>query len=303
MLAIGIDLGGTCVKGVLMDEYGDIQYFDQVDIVDEPSSWSGAVETLVNRFRGAAMEEVSYIGLAAPGLPDKNNHHIVHMPGRLIGIENFSWMNLLKRDVHVLNDAHAALMAEVNFGAAVGLKDVLMITLGTGVGGGILVNGKLYQGKFQRAGSIADISLNSESTELSATKIPGSLEDAIGNASVTKRSQGKYLSTKDLVLAHQAGEKEATEVWLTSVRKLAVGISSLLNVLAPEAIVIGGGIAQADDALFIPLQNFVSHYDWQPGGEPTPILKAYFGEFAGAIGAACFAFRKNDITLITNFNS
>lgn len=298
MLAIGIDLGGTSVKGVLMNEYGDSQHFDQIDIVDEPSNWSGAVETLVNRFRDGAMEEVNYIGLSAPGLPDKNNRHIVHMPGRLNGIEGFNWMNLLKRDVHVLNDAHAALLAEANFGSAVGMKDVLMITLGTGVGGGILINGKLHQGKYQRAGSIADMSLNSESKEISATKIPGSLEDAIGNASVEKRSHGKYSSTKDLVDAHRAGEKEASEIWLTSVRKLAVGIVSLVNVLAPEAIVIGGGIAQAGDALFQPLQEYVSQYDWQPGGEPTPIVKAYFGEYAGAIGAACFAFRKNDITLL-----
>ncbi|HZX73829.1 MAG TPA: ROK family protein [Cyclobacteriaceae bacterium] len=298
MLTIGLDVGGTSVKGVLMNEYGDILIYDRIEIVDEVSSWSGAVETLINSFRDSAMEEISYIGLSAPGLPDKDNRHIVHMPGRLQGIENFSWMNLVKRDVHVVNDAHAALLAEAYFGAARGLKDVLMITLGTGVGGGILINGKLHQGKFQRAGSIADMSLDSESSAISATKIPGSLEDAIGNASVEKRSNGKYLSTLDLVTAYLAEDKEATDVWLTSVRKLAVGISSLLNVLGPEAVVIGGGIAQADDALFKPLQEYVNQYDWQPGGEPTPILKAYFGEYAGAMGAACFAFRKNDIALM-----
>jgi glucokinase len=233
---------------------------------------------------------ISCIGLAAPGLPDNQNRQINYMPGRLDGLEGFHWNDFLNSEVHVLNDAHAALLAEVNFGIAKGLKNVVMLTLGTGVGGAILINGQLYQGVNQRAGSIGDMSLNSESEEIGFLQVPGTLEDAIGNESVPRRSSHRFQTTRELVEAYAHGDEFAKEVWLRSVKKLAVALCSLINILAPQQIILGGGIAQSNEQLFKPLSELMNQYEWRPDVKATPIVKAQFDDFAGAIGAACFAF-------------
>ena len=287
MNAIGIDLGGTNVKAVLITQQGEVLAKEIVAIRN--SDWRGAVHEAFTKIKMVNVP-LSCIGLAAPGLPDDQNRQIDHMPGRLDGLEGFYWSDFLKSEVHVLNDAHAALLAEVNFGIAKGLKNVVMLTLGTGVGGAILINGQLYQGVNQRAGSIGDMSLNSESDEIGFLQVPGSLEDAIGNESVPRRSNHRFQTTRELVEAYAHGDEFATEIWLRSVKKLAVAMCSLINILAPQQIILGGGLAQSNELLFKPLSEFMNQYEWRPDGNATPVVKAQFDDIAGAIGAACFAF-------------
>lgn len=289
MNAIGIDLGGTNVKGVLMTAAGVV--LSQQTTPIRVGNWQAAVKTTFDALFTKS-DPAGCVGLAAPGLPDDRNSKIMFMPGRLPGLEGFDWSEFLGQPVRVLNDAHAALLAEVNFGAAKNCRNVFMLTLGTGVGGGILINGELYQGRLQRAGSLGDISLNSESDEIGFLQVPGTLEDAIGNESVPKRSGGHFQSTRELVAAYQQGDAFASEVWLKSVKKLAVAIASLINVLAPEKVILGGGIAQANESLFDPLNQYLNHYEWRPDGKSTPIVKAHFNEYAGALGAASFATSK-----------
>ena len=176
MNAIGIDLGGTNVKAVLITKQGEIIAREIVPIRD--LDWRGAVREAFTKVK-AKNPSVSCIGLAAPGLPDHSNKQINYMPGRLEGLGGFNWSDFLQNEVHVLNDAHAALLAEVNFGVAKGFKNVVMLTLGTGVGGAILINGQLYQGVNQRAGSIGDMSLNAESEGIGFLQVPGTLEELV----------------------------------------------------------------------------------------------------------------------------
>jgi glucokinase len=298
--AIGIDLGGTWIKGVLMDIYtGEIVkqlYHPTNDVNDQGEThWRQAVQDTVADLQqqaetlpGGAV--VKAIGLSAPGLPNENNGYIAFMPGRLQGLEGFHWGHFLNHPVYVVNDAHAALMAESRFGVAKGQKNVVMLTLGTGVGGGILINGQLYQGNFQKAGHLGHITVDAEG-DRDITNVPGSLEDAIGNATIEKRSLGRFTSTYQLLEAYKRGDYFAQWVWLSSVRKLAVGISSLVNCFSPDLVVLGGGITQAEDDLLLPLAEFVSLYEWRPGGQSTPIKIARFGDMAGAIGAASFAIQ------------
>ncbi len=288
--AIGIDLGGTNVKAVLITSSGKIE--SKVIMPIHNSDWRSAVHEAFTKIK-SIKAEVSCMGLAAPGLPNEQNKQINYMPGRLDGLERFDWSEFLEHEVHVLNDAHAALLAEVNFGVAKRFKNVLMLTLGTGVGGAILINGQLYQGVNQRAGSIGDMSLNSESEEIGFLQVPGTLEDAIGNESLAKRSNYRFQTTRELVEAYCSGDLHATKVWLRSVKNLAVALSSLINILAPQQIILGGGIAQSDENLFNPLTEFMNKYEWRPDGKATPIVKARFDDFAGAIGAACFALDRS----------
>jgi len=206
----------------------------------------------------------------------------------LQGLENFEWTDFLKMRTFVLNDAISAMMGEARFGAAKDLKNVVMITLGTGVGGAILIDGKPYQGSFNKAGHIGHMVIDSEG-EADIIGMPGSLEDAIGNCSIEKRTSGKFKTTHQLLEAFRNGDSFAKEIWFTSVKKLAIGLASITNILSPEMIIIGGGIAEAGNDLFEPLESFMDKYEWRAGGNQTKIVKAQYGDFSGAVGAACFA--------------
>jgi len=121
--------------------------------------------------------------------------------------------------------------------------------------------------------------------------MPGSLEVAIGNWNIRERSGGRFETTHGLVAAYVAGDAEAARVWLESVRALACAIGSFANILDPEAVLIGGGIARSGAALFEPLQHFLDEVEWRPGGGRVKLLPAALGELAGAYGAAFNALR------------
>jgi glucokinase len=299
MNAIGIDLGGTWIKGVLMDgETGEMikQLYHPTNSDKDPGSahWQQAVADTVADLRSVSDTVVKTVGLSAPGLPNDTNQYISFMPGRLSGLEGFHWGLFLGVSVHVVNDAHAALLAESRFGVAKGYKNVVMLTLGTGVGGGVLIDGKLYQGSLQKAGSLGHMTVDGMADQDVAGQ-PGSLENAIGNVTVEKRSMGRFTSTYELLEAVKQRDYFAQWVWLTSVQKLAVGISGLTNAFSPELVVLGGGITQAEDELLLPLTDFMRCYEWQPGGYATPIKLARFGDMAGAIGAASFAIQSEPL--------
>ncbi|TDB63336.1 ROK family protein [Arundinibacter roseus] len=294
MVFIGIDLGGTNIKGVLVNELGEVLKQHYIPTKDDPDGlWRGNVLSMVRYFQNYWQQPIAAVGLSAPGLPDVSNQCISFLPNRLPGLENFVWADYLGLPTSVVNDAHAALMAETSFGAAKNYQHVVLLTLGTGVGGGILIHGKLYQGLSQMAGHLGHITVNATDDECSIAGLPGSLEYAIGNYSIERRSRGRFTSTWELVEAYRAGDVFATYLWLNSVRSLAVALCSIVNALSPECIVLARGITLADDALFEPLRQFMDIYEWRPGGKSTPLVQAHFGDMAGAIGAAGFALQRN----------
>lgn len=292
--AIGIDLGGTRIKSVLMDRNGNILMQKIVETNDtganDGAEWKNAILNIVNELK-LYYPEVS-IGISAPGLPDEHNEFIAYMPGRMQGIENFHWSTFLKQKVHVLNDAVAALMAEAKFGAAKGIRHAVMLTLGTGVGGAILIDGKPYQGAFSKAGHIGHMVID-QSGDPDVTGMPGSLEECIGDCTIQKRSQGRYTSTKSLLEDLEAGNEFAKQIWYLSVKHLALGLASITNILSPEMIVLGGGITNADHLLFDPLHAYMEQFEWRAGENKAIISKAMFGEKAGTAGAASFALEKD----------
>ncbi len=290
-IGIGIDLGGSFIKAVAIDGSGNIlQKEEQISHDGHENSWKESVMHTVKKLKGKFGDQQFGIGLAAPGLPDEKNSVIAHLPERLRGLINLNWTDLLGMKTWVVNDALAAMLAEARFGSAKGMRNVVMLTLGTGVGGAILINGELYQGKFQKAGHFGHMVINDEAAP-DICGMPGSLEDAIGNATIGERSNGRFSSTQDLLKAYRKDDAFAKEVWLLSVKKLAIGLASITNILSPELIVIGGGIAEAGKDLFEPLEEYISNYEWRAGGR-VKITRAKHQELAGAIGAACFALEK-----------
>ncbi|MFI5186884.1 MAG: ROK family protein [Chitinophagales bacterium] len=290
--AIGIDLGGTRIKGTAMDAEGNMLHKLYVPTHDGNGAiWKSAVAKTVTELLQKINGHDSAIGISAPGLPSDDNTVIAYMPGRMQGLENFSWQEFLQRPTYVLNDAVAALIAETTLGAAKNKKHVVMLTLGTGVGGAIMIDGKPYLGAFNKAGHIGHMVINDES-DCDVTGMPGSLEECIGNCTIEKRSKGKFTSTHDLLIAYESGDGFAKEIWLKSVRQLAIGLASITNILSPEIVVLGGGIAEADNVLFEPLNEYMAEFEWRTGGNKVEIVKAVYGDLAGTIGAASFAMSK-----------
>ena len=287
-IAIGVDLGGTRIKTVAVDGKGGLLYQEYTPTNDGYENWKQTIQSSIEQARNNLGLNNYVVGISAPGIPDVRNSIIEFMPGRLQGLENFNWSSYLDKTTWVLNDAVAALMAEATLGSAREKKNVVMLTLGTGVGGAILIDGKPYQGNFQKAGHIGHISLNCEDN-VDITGMPGSLEDAIGNCTIQKRSMGKYKDTHSLLEAYRKGDHFAKWVWLTSVRKLAIAIASISNMISPECVILGGGITEAGDDLVGPLESFLSVYEWRPGGNKVEVIKAQFNDMAGANGAAYFA--------------
>jgi len=287
---IGIDLGGTNIKIVAVSEAGEV--LDRSTCETEANSPVSWVETIRHRIKEIeeTRESARWIGLAAPGLAARDSLSIASMPGKLRGLEGLAWTEALQTShpVPVLNDAHAALLGDAWVGAARGYRDAVLLTLGTGVGGAILADGRLYKGHIGRAGHLGHISLNPDGRP-DIVGTPGSLELTIGNSTLAERSCGQFTSTRGLVAAHLSGDPKASEIWLRSVYDLAAGITSIVNALDPEVIIIGGGIAQAGSALFEPLAGFMTSIEWRPQGHRVQIIPAALGDIAGTLGAVYYA--------------
>ena len=285
-LHLGIDLGGSSIKAVAVTTEGDLLEQRSIPFEDRDRQWAHRIRDLVFEFRQTRGWPVS-LGLSAPGLASREGRSIAHMPGRLIGLEGLDWARFLEspHPIPVLNDAHAALLGEAWVGAARGLRNVFMLTLGTGVGGAAMVDGHLLCGHLGRAGHLGHITLD-QRAPLDDVGTPGSLEMAIGNKTVSARSQGRYSSTEALVRDARGGDRLAQELWQASVASLAVGINSLINVLDPEAVILGGGIAKAGPHLWEPLRQALEPLEWRPLGSQVPLIPAALGDLAGAYGAA-----------------
>ncbi len=280
-MKLSIDLGGTQIKAILLTDEGAIA---RRELRATSDGFAETVRALVEEL-GAALP----LAISAPGLIARDGRSVAHMPGRMPGLAGLDWTRFLGRTepVPVFNDAQAALLGEAGLGAARGFRDCFMLTLGTGVGGAIMSEGRVLRGHLGRAGHLGHISLDPNGAP-DIVGIPGSLEDAIGNHNIAQRSGERFGTTHELIAAYRAGDPLAAEIWGRSIRALACAVASLINVLDPEAVILGGGIAQAGEALFAPLQAALDEVEWRPAGA-VRIVPAELGEWAGAIGAALHA--------------
>jgi glucokinase len=134
------------------------------------------------------------------------------------------------------------------------------------------------------AGHFGHVSLNPGGLA-DIVSTPGSLEDSIGDCTVKQRTDGRFESTTALVAAVRRGDKRASRIWLSSVEALAAAIVSLINVLDPERVILGGGITRAGATLLLPLKKFLDKFEWRPDGSKVRIVFARLGDRAGAFGA------------------
>lgn len=308
--AVGLDLGGTAIKAGLVAENGDI--------VAETSLPTGPPEpaAVVNRLaritetlvelgseRLGRRPDVVGIGVGAPGLCDA--------AGTVLWAPNLSWRDvplaplLSERTglpVRADNDANAATFAEVWAGAAAGLQHVVLLTLGTGVGGGVVLDGELYRGSRYWAGEIGHMPAGTAGRRCACGK-PDCLEAYASATAIARRGRELYdtpeaaalrqlapepdaLEARHVTEAAAAGDAVAGRLIAEAAEALAYVIGGVINLLNPEAVLIGGGVAKAGETLLGPLRAALSTYALPEPLAGCTVRTAALGNKAGLIGAA-----------------
>lgn len=309
MYAIGIDIGGTKVAGALVDENGAIIREARVATpVSDPVALVDAVVGLVTDLR--AGEKVLGVGVAMAGFID-------HQQANVIYGTNFGWKNFplkseieAKLDVPVIieNDANAAGWAEYRFGAGQGHQHMVMLTLGTGVGGAIIVDGKMLRGGFGVAGELGHMRvvpdgipcgcgqrgcIESYASGTALLRTANELVDsgdASGKRLAELKAQAGQLTGAEVYQGLVEGDPGAVQLLRNLASWLGQAIASLSAILDPEIVVIGGGVSQAGDLLLEPLREAFRKYAPAGGFRPElAIVTAEFVNDAGVVGAADLA--------------
>ena len=310
--AVGVDIGGTTVKLGLFDE--NAQILDKWEIPTVKADGGAQILPDVTSSIFAKLEEkkvdksdVVGIGVGAPGAVDEAGY----MPG---GAVNLGWgpfnlketMEQLTGGIPVVgaNDANVAAFGEMWQGGGKGYSDMVAVTLGTGVGGGIIVNGKILTGYTGAGGEIGHIHMDDEETEVCGCGHCGCLEQyasATGISRLAKRRLAKDdkasalrsgdLSAKAVFDAVKAGDEVAIEVAETFGKYLGKGLALVANTVNPEVFVIGGGVSKAGDVLIPYVEPWFKKYAFPPCSGAKFAL-AQLGNDAGIVGAAGLILKK-----------
>lgn len=301
--AIGIDFGGTSIKmGVVLGK----QIIAEAPVIipkehPVPTELIQAIANQVNALK-AEHSDIKAIGCGVPGFVDTPTgriHNLTNVPG---------WVDIPLRDLLsektdlpciVENDANAMGVAEWKLGAGAGFEHLVCLTLGTGVGGAVIVNNQLVRGSQFVAGELGQSSINYNG-RVGAYNNPGALEDYIGNNEFAIDAQRAYLDAgiekfiddctpAALDAAATGGCTVALACWDDFARKLACTIANCCWILNPEAFIIGGGISKAGNTLFEPLRKHVAAQLSAPFRDHLKIVPAKFGNEAGIIGCATLA--------------
>ena len=305
---IGIDLGGTFIKGGIIDDLGNIIYSDKI-----PTESDGGDEKVAANISklsvmlldkvGMSASDVVGIGIGVPGMIDSKNGNVIYS-------NNLHWRDfpiakkvkeLTGVNVKIANDANVAVLGEVKFGAAKDKENVIMLTLGTGVGGGIVCNGELIEGNLSVGAELGHAVIIKGGEECSCSR-RGCLE-AYASATAlirdTKRAMTSNPDTKmweigsidkvdgKTAFDYAATDKYAKKIVDDYISNLATGIVNYGNIFRPEVVLLGGGVCAQGDALLVPLQKKVNEEIYAGDlGPEVKILVATLENSAGILGAA-----------------
>ncbi len=316
---LGIDLGGTNVMAVIVTTAGKViaQSHFPTEAEHGPDhvmkNMADKVKELVKE-TGLTMRDIWRAGVGSPGPMDSKKGLIigaVNLPGWKYVKLKATLEKYLGIPVGVDNDANCAVYGEKWVGAAKGASDVVGITLGTGVGGGIIINGRLVRGANYNAGEIGHTSLNPDGRVCncrakgcferyaSASAIAESAREAIrkgARSMMTEFVKGDLnkITSKTVFEAMIQKDKTAIAVWDEFIKYLGAGVANQINTLNPEVVVIAGGVINAGERLFAPLKEAVRKQAFALTFAAAKIVPAKLGETAGAIGAAGIVINEGD---------
>ena len=311
---IGIDLGGMSAKGGLFTQDGILMGEGSIS-TNKLDGFEGTLQKLVKLTKTLVLEQgISYsniaaIGVGAPGVVDRGS-------GEILRWSNYNWDNvpfadrlssLTGKKGYVANDANVAALGEANFGATAQYQSSILLTIGTGIGGGIVFDGKLIEGYRCAGAELGHITIRKDGLPCSCgrcgcyekyastTALISQTRHAMVenlNSEMWRIADGKIenVNGRTAFLAARQGDMTAKSVLEQFVGYLSEGIADFVNILRPEAIVIGGGISNEGEMLFEPLRKAVDARTYIAMDiVPLKIVGAKLGNQAGIYGAYCIA--------------
>lgn len=306
--AIGIDLGGTSVKYALVASDGGILFSGKL-----PTLADEGREAVLGQILAGARSCLEYasenglqpvgIGIGTPGIVSADERIVLGGAENIPGWELVSLSDELEQatglPTRVNNDANLMALGETLYGAARGSSDVVFLTVGTGIGGGVLIGGRLYGGYRNRGTEFGHITVKCDGEPCACGSV-GCLEHYASTAALVRRFQARCAETgracsrcdgEMIVERYHAGDELARQVMEEHWDYLAMGIVSIIHIFSPQAVVIGGGISEAGEFYLEALRKRIFARAMTVCCEDTRIVGATLGNRAGCLGAAGLAFR------------
>jgi glucokinase len=305
-LAIAIDLGGTQIRAALVDELGHVLRRTALTtaakagpevVIEQISECAAQVRA------GVARKDLAGVGICAPGPLDAEEGIVLSIP-TLVGFVDLPLARILETSiglpVRLQNDAMAAALGEWRFGAARGHRNVVYVTVSTGIGGGVIADGHLLHGRRGMAGHVGHMTIVRDG-ERCACGNRGCFEAYASGTAFAKRarlragSEASTLSAADPIdgravfEAASRGDALAASLVAEEADLLGIGIASLLHLYSPDIVVIGGGIANGFDLLAPGISARIASAAMPPFRD-TPVVRASLGDNSGLIGAAAWTF-------------
>ncbi len=293
---IAVDLGGTNLKIALFDpacRIKDRENFDTQRFLTKRSLIRAIARSIGNFIESHALDasSIAGVGFGLPG-PIDADRGLVHFFPNIPGWSNVNLKKILKRELRLAvfldNDANLMALAEHRLGKAKGFDNAVCVTLGTGVGAGIIIGGKLYRGSSYAAGEVGHIPVNEAGPRCTCGGV-ACLEAYIGNNRILQAARGafgKRISLEELSALAGKGDARAKKIWEQVGSRLGIALSGIVNVLNPDVIVIGGGVAKAGRILFDTVRETIGRRAMSVQSKRVKIHPAALGSDAGLIGAA-----------------
>jgi len=310
-LIIGLDLGGTKIAAALVDPDGRILAEDS-----RPTEASRGVETVIDNLvaavrqtAGGELAGVSKIGLGAPG-PLNCKQGLIYKAPNFLGWDDVPIVRLLEDRLNIPvileNDANAAGYGEWTLGAGRGTRDMIYLTISTGIGGGLIIDGRIHHGRDDGAGEVGHMTVEPDGplcgcgrrgcleaicsgTGIAAAMVDRLAAGAKSEALALAGGDPAAVTPAHVAQAARAGDAAAREVLDRAFFFLALGITNLIHLLNPELIVLGGGVAKLGDQLFDPVRALVHERAYPVLARDLPIVPAALGDHVGVLGAAMVA--------------
>lgn len=302
----GLDIGGTKIAVALADTDGNVISHTRFDTIVELGPHRILERALeeIERMREDTGTRLVALGVGCGGPLDRGRGLILSPPN-LPDWDEFPIIEIIEKRLRIPafldNDANAAALGEFNYGAGRGMHNIVYITISTGIGGGIIIKGQIFHGVKDGAGEVGHITVLPDGP-MCGCGARGCLEAICSGTSIARRARERLLAgaqssitmmageinavtAKVVAEAVRTGDKLAAEIWDETIYYLAVGISNIINVLAPEAVILGGGVSTAGDLLLEPLRRQVQSHNTMLPPDKINILQAALGGDSGSYGA------------------
>jgi glucokinase len=292
----GFDLGGSGLKAGLVDERGAILHSQRASSPATADAFFGSVETLWRSLQSRASEPIRAAGFGLPGLFDLQSRRILESPhtGGLDGVEiEAALEGLLGVPVRADNDANLAAFGEWRHGAGRGVRNMILLTIGTGIGAGVIADAKLLHGGHGYAGEAGHMSIRPDG-EPCACGGRGCLETEASARAIVRRYLAatgwrEPLTAEEVAARAAAGDVEARRAIDETARSLGLGLGILINLFNPEKILLGGGVLGAGRAFLEPAAEEAGRRSFKSAYRTCRIELAALANLAGIVGAAAWA--------------